>query len=105
MSDSTVMGQGEGTLSRAGAVVAEARAELDGLTQRLDAQLGGLGARWQGAGGSAFLALHRAWSERQRTITGSLTGFEAALSATERDNFRTDLAQAAAYRRVAERLG
>lgn len=105
MSSAAEMGQGRQTLSRAAGLVAGARADLDGLSRRLDGQVAGLQGQWTGSGGSAFLSLHRAWTERQATITGALDSFEAALRATERDNLGTDEAQSAHYRRTAARLG
>lgn len=98
-------GQGEGVLGRAAAVVAGARVDLDQLTRDLDHRLQGLQGRWQGAGGSAFFALQRAWVDKQRVITGALDEFEASLRRTEKDNLATDDAQSAALSRTAQRLG
>jgi ESAT-6 family protein len=105
MSSAPEMGQGEHTLSRAAGLVSEARSDLDALNRRLDGQVAGLQGRWTGAGGSAFFALHRAWTERQTSITAALEAFEASLRATERDNLGTDDAQSAHYHRTAARLG
>lgn len=99
------MGQSERALTRAAAMVAEARKDFDGFSSRLDTQIGGLEGRWTGAGGRAFLSLHRAWTEKQRTITNALDEFEASLVSTERDNASTDEAQSANYHRTAGRLG
>ena len=100
-----VMGQGEQTLTRAAGMVAEARQDFDGYSRRLDGQIAGLRGAWSGAGGTAFFALHQAWTERQRVITDALSEFEASLRSTERDNTSTDQAQAASYHRAAGRLG
>jgi WXG100 family type VII secretion target len=105
MSTAPDMGQGEHTLSRAAGLVADARSDLDGLNRRLDGQVAGLQGRWTGAGGSAFFALHRAWTERQASIAATLDAFEASLRSTERDNLATDDAQSAHYHRTAARLG
>ena len=99
------MGQGEQTLSRAAGMVAEAKQDFDGFSRRLDGQIAGLHGAWAGAGGTAFFALHQAWTEKQRVITGALDDFEASLRSTERDNTSTDQAQAASYHRTAGRLG
>lgn len=99
------MGQGERALTRAAAMVAEARKDFEGFSSRLDGQISGLEGRWAGTGGRAFLTLHRAWTQKQRTITNALNEFEASLVATERDNTSTDEAQSANYHRTAGRLG
>lgn len=105
MSGAAEMGQGEGTLTKAAGLVAQARQDLDGLSASLEGRIAGLQGRWAGAGGTAFFALQRAWTERQRAITGALDGFEASLTATEKDNVETDQAQAAGYSTMAGRLG
>jgi WXG100 family type VII secretion target len=99
------MGQGEGTLGKSAGVVAVARVDLDRISSRLEGQIQGLRGRWQGAGGTAFLTLHQAWTEKQRTIVQALDSFERALVGTERDNVATDEAQSAAYARTISRLG
>ena len=105
MSYAPQMGQGEGALTRAASLVAQARADFDVLSKGLEQQILGHQGAWVGAGGSAFFTLHRAWTDRQRAITGALDEFEASLTATERDNMRTDEAQSSSYLRVAARLG
>ena len=55
--------------------------------------------------GSAFFALHQAWTQKQQVITNALNEFEASLTSTERDNMSTDEAQSASYNRFAGRLG
>ena len=99
------MGQGEKTLTRAAALVADAKTDFDGFSRRLDAQIAGLQGRWVGTGATAFFALHRAWTEKQDVITRALNEFEASLVTTERDNVATDDAQSALYHRTAGRLG
>lgn len=102
---SNEMGQGEGTLTKAAGLVADAKADFDRLSSKLDGQIQGLRGRWAGAGGQAFFALHQAWTEKQRVIVGALNEFEAALTSTEKDNLATDEAQSAHYTRTASRLG
>lgn len=104
MSGAPEMGQGEGTLTRAAGLVAEAKADFDSLSNNLSGQISGLQGRWQGAGGSAFFALHQAWTEKQGVITRALNEFEASLTSTERDNMSTDDTQSSNYNRVAGRL-
>jgi WXG100 family type VII secretion target len=99
------MGQGEGTLSKGAGLVADAKVDFDRISSKLDGQIQGLRGRWQGAGGTAFFALHQAWTEKQRVIVRALEDFESALTATERDNVSTDEAQSANYARTASRLG
>ncbi|HEU5037893.1 MAG TPA: WXG100 family type VII secretion target [Nocardioides sp.] len=99
------MGQGEGTLSRAAGLVADAKADFQSMSTTLDGQIGGLRTKWAGAGGSAFFALHQAWTDKQRVITNALDEFEASLKSTERDNMSTDEAQSSSYNRFAGRLG
>jgi WXG100 family type VII secretion target len=99
------MGQGEGTLTRAAGLVADAKQDFDGLSRALEGQIAGLQGKWQGAGGSAFFTLHQAWTEKQRVITNALNEFEASLTSTERDNMSTDETQSASYNRFAGRLG
>jgi WXG100 family type VII secretion target len=99
------MGQGEKTLTKAAGMVADAKRDFDGMSHRLDGQIAGLKNKWAGAGGTAFFALHQAWTEKQRVITSALDEFEASLTSTERDNINTDEAQSANYNRTAGRLG
>jgi WXG100 family type VII secretion target len=99
------MGQGEGTLTRAAGLVSEAKQDFDSMSKTLEGQIAGLQGKWAGAGGSAFFALHQAWSEKQRIITAALNEFEASLTSTEKDNVNTDETQSANYSRVAGRLG
>ena len=99
------MGQGEKTLSRAAGMVADAKSDFDGMSRRLDGQIANLRGKWAGAGGTAFFALHQAWTEKQGVIVNALNEFEASLQSTERDNTDTDEAQSANYNRTAGRLG
>ena len=99
------MGQGEGTLTRAAGLVADAKADFDTLSNNLSGQIAGLQGKWAGAGGTGFFALHQAWTDKQRVITNALNEFEASLTSTERDNMSTDETQSSNYNRVAGRLG
>lgn len=99
------MGQGEGTLSRAAGMVADAKKDFTGLSSRLDGQISGLRTKWAGAGGTAFFSLHQAWTEKQKVILSALDEFESSLQSTEKDNVNTDEAQSANYTRTAGRLG
>jgi uncharacterized protein YukE len=99
------MGQGQGTLSTAARLVAEARSDFDGLDAELVQHLEAARSRWVGRGAAAFTALGSAWTEKQRTIVGALGQFEASLSSTERDNLDTDDAQSSAFARHQQRLG
>ncbi len=99
------MGQGEGTLTKAAGLVADAKQDFDRLSGKLEGQIQGLQGKWAGAGGQAFFQLHRAWTEKQKVIVSALNEFEASLTSTERDNVSTDEAQSANYTRTAGRLG
>jgi len=101
---SNEMAAGDRVLSRAAAMVATARVDLTRDAANLEARINGLRGRWQGAGGQAFFALHRAWSEKQRVIVAALEGFEHSLRATEYDNVRTDETQQSNQLNLATRL-
>lgn len=98
------MGQGEGTLSRAAGMVADAKKDFDNLSKKLEGQIQGLQGKWVGAGGSAFFGLHAAWNQKQRDIVSALDTFEASLHSTEKDNIRTDEDQQVNYNRNLDRL-
>jgi uncharacterized protein YukE len=102
---SVEMGQGQGALSAAAALVADAKGDFDRLDDELVRHIEAARARWVGAGGAAFVALGTAWADKQRTIVAALQQFEASLRATERDNLATDDAQSAAFARQHRRLG
>lgn len=99
------MGQTAGALSRAAVLVADAKADFDGLAARLDVQLESSRGLWLGAGSDAFFALQDAWQARQRQIVGALDGLAASLRTTEADNAATDELQSAHFARYAARLG
>ena len=99
------MGQRHGTLSKGAGLVAEAKVDFDRINNTLEGEIQGLRGRWQGAGGTAFFALHQAWTEKQKVIVQALNEFESALTTTERDNVSTDEAQSANYARTTSRLG
>ena len=84
------MWAGEGSLGRAASTVAEARVDFDRLAAVLTDRIAGEQARWQGSGGHAFVALHQAWTDKQRTIVAALTRFEEALVGTQAANTATD---------------
>lgn len=98
-------GQGEGTLSRAAGLVAEARKDFDRLGSKLDGQIAAVQGKWGGQGAQAFFILQRSWSEKQRTVVSALDEFDLALRQTERDNIRTDESQNQSYGALAARLG
>jgi len=101
----TEMGQGEGTLTRAAGLVAEAKQDFDSMSKTLEGQIAGIQGKWAGAGGTAFFSLHQAWSEKQRVMTNALNEFQASPPSTEKDNVSTDETQSSNYSRVAGRLG
>jgi uncharacterized protein YukE len=105
MSSAQEMGQGRGALSRAAVLVADARFDFQRYNMEVVERIDAARAAWVGLGGTAFSALGHAWSEKQRTITRALDGFEAALRATERDNTTTDDVQSSAFVRAQQRLG
>ena len=99
------MGQGHATLSKAAGMVVEAKADFDKLNKTLEGKIHEASTKWTGAGGSAFVQLGQAWSEKQATIVSALNQFEQSLRSTERDNTSTDDTQSANYNRTASRLG
>lgn len=101
---SAEMGQGEGTLTKAAGMVADAKRDFDQLSKQLEGQIQGMQGKWAGAGGTAFFQLHAAWTEKQRRIVRALDEFENSLTQTERDNISTDEGQQANYNRNASRL-
>ena len=62
-------GTGRSALTKAAGMVAEAKADFDGFSRKLDGQIAGLKGKWAGAGGTAFFTLHQAWTEKQNVIT------------------------------------
>lgn len=90
MTSSNQMWAGEGSLGRAAATVAVAKADFDRLAAVLTDRIAGESSRWQGAGGHAFITLHQAWTDKQRTIVAALTEFEQALVRTQAANAATD---------------
>ncbi|MFC7497039.1 MULTISPECIES: WXG100 family type VII secretion target [unclassified Nocardioides] len=99
------MGQGEGTLTKAAGMVAEARQDFLTLSKGLEGQIAGVQGKWAGAGGNAFFALHQAWTQKQAVITNALNEFEASLTSTEKDNMATDDTQSANFNKLTGRLG
>ncbi|GAA4121955.1 hypothetical protein GCM10022215_27350 [Nocardioides fonticola] len=76
--------QGEHALSRAAALVAEARFDLDAIGAGVRADAERLQVHWSGRGATAFAALAIAWQERQARIVGALDDFESGLRGAER---------------------
>ena len=100
------MGQGEKTLTKAAGMVADAKADFDGFSRKLDGQIAGPagqvgGRRWARRSSRCT----RPGPRSSSVITNALNEFEASLTSTERDNISTDDAQSANYNRTAGRLG
>lgn len=104
MTTASLMGQDEGALSAAAALVAAAREDFDPLDRELVVHLDRARTAWSGRGASAFLSLGATWTQKQRVIVGALDRFEASLRSTERDNTSTDDVQSAAFARQLRRL-
>lgn len=105
MSNSPEFGQGEGVLTRAAGMVADARTDFNTISNRLTGQIGAVQGKWGGAGATAFFTLHQAWTEKQKVIVDALNEFEESLGVTERDNTATDDSQRASYSSLQGRLG
>lgn len=86
----SLIAQEDGALDRAAALVTSAQTDLQALTRRLDGQVQGLRSGWVGAGGTAFFALHQAWTSRQERVVAALSDLEAALRTTARESAATD---------------
>ncbi len=99
-----LFGQGEGTLTRAAAMVAEARADFDRISSVLDGQIQGARSQWGGQGATAFFTLHQTWTQKQQVIVNALNDFEASLTETERFNVSTDDEQASNMTHLTGRL-
>lgn len=104
MSNSAEYGQEYGVLTRAAGMVADARTDFLGYSNRLSGQIAGVQGKWGGAGATAFFTLHQAWTEKQKVIVDALNEFESSLTATERDNVDVDEQQGAGYSQLAGRL-
>lgn len=102
---SPVMGQTDRALSRAAALVADARADFVAQSNTLDGQISAVRGRWNGDGATAFFILHREWHEKHRVVVGALDRLASALVATEKDNMHTDHQAGAAMHQLAGRLG
>lgn len=98
-------GQGQGTLTKAAAMVAEARGDFTTISNKLGGQISGVQSSWGGQGATAFFALHQAWTEKQKTIVDALDEFSNSLTSTEKDNTNTDDTQNASYTKLTGRLG
>ncbi len=98
-------GQGQGTLTRAAGMVAEARADFTSISHELSGKIQSVQSQFVGQGGSAFFALHQAWTERQRAIVKALDDFADSLQLTERDNVSTDESMGASFHNLSHRLG
>src|ERR1044072_8004811 len=84
------MKAGTNTLQRAAGMVATAKGDFDKMSSNLSSQILTAQSKWVGQGGSAFFALHQAWTEKQNKIVSALNEFETALTQTQRDNTNTD---------------
>jgi WXG100 family type VII secretion target len=96
---------GEGTLPRAAALVADAKVDFDRLAADLGHQIQAAQGRWQGAGGTAFFALHQAWTDRQRVIVAALDRFRDELVGTDTVLTGADESARAAAQAGMQRLG
>ena len=106
MSDSSPeFGQGEGVLTRAAGMVADARTDFNNISHQLSDQISGVQGRWGGQVATAFFALQQAWTEKQQVIVDALNEFENSLGVTERDNISTDDAQGANFTQLSNRMG
>ncbi|GAA3820454.1 WXG100 family type VII secretion target [Nocardioides panacisoli] len=105
MSNSPEFGQGEGVLSRAAGMVADARTDFNSYSNTLTNQIAGVHGKWGGAGATAFFTLHQAWTEKHKVIVDALNEFEDSLQVTERDNTATDDTQRSSYTNLQGRLG
>ena len=103
--NSNEFGQGEGVLTRAAGMVADARADFNNISRQLTDQISGVQGRWGGQGATAFFALQQAWTEKQQVIVDALNEFESSLGVTERDNVNTDESQGTNFANLTSKLG
>src|SRR3954462_9346699 len=90
MSSANEKGQGEGTLSAAAGLVADAKHDFDRLNNELIHPIASPKGPSAGPGGSAFNRLGPAWQEKPTTIVTACNQFEATRSSTKKDNTSTD---------------
>ncbi len=102
---SNEFGQGEGVLTRAAGMVADARTDFNNISRQLSDQIAGVQGRWGGQGATAFFALQQAWTEKQQVIVDALNEFEQSLGVTERDNINTDDTQGTNFANLTSKLG
>jgi WXG100 family type VII secretion target len=100
-----VYGQGQDTLSRAATLVADAKAELDGITAGVRGEVEALRAQWGGQGAVAFQALAQTWEQHQQRVVDALLDLERDLRVTEADNLATDQAQQSSMAALQHALG
>ncbi|GEP33390.1 hypothetical protein NSZ01_11580 [Nocardioides szechwanensis] len=103
--NSNEFGQGEGVLTRAAGMVADARSDFNTISRQLTDQISQVQGRWGGQGATAFFALQQAWTEKQQVIVDALNEFENSLGVTERDNINTDDAQGSNFTNLTHKLG
>jgi WXG100 family type VII secretion target len=98
-------GQGEGVLTHAAGMVADARADFNKISRQLTDQISQVQGRWGGQGATAFFALQQAWTEKQQVIVDALNEFEHSLGVTEHDNVSTDESQGTHFANLTHKLG
>lgn len=105
MSGNIEFGHAEGALGRIAERVIQAKGEFKKEADVLDGQIQGLKGSWVGDGGTAFMTLHNAWTEKHGVVTAALDQFHASLTETESDNTAVDQAQSADLRHLMDKLG
>lgn len=102
--NSNEFGQGEGVLTRAAGMVADARTDFHTISRQLTDQISAVRSQWGGQGATAFFALQQAWTEKQQVIVDALNEFETSLGVTEKDNIRVDENEGVNYANLTARL-
>lgn len=105
MSNTGDYGQGQGTLTKAAALVAEAKLDFNALSAKLSGQISQVQTKWGGQGATAFFTLHHTWTQKQNDIVKALDDFADSLTLTERDNVANDEQQASNMQNLLNKLG
>ncbi len=105
MSTSGEYGQGQGTLTKAAGMVADAKTDFNALSSKLSGQISSMQSQWGGQGATAFFTLHNTWTQKQNDIVKALDDFADSLTMTERDNVNNDEQQASNMKNLLNKLG
>jgi WXG100 family type VII secretion target len=96
---------GDKVLAGIATEIANAKVDLDKITNNLESQLAPLKTQFRGNAGTAFQNLHLAWTEKQKKITAALNEFEQSLYTSDKTNKSTDDAHTSSLTALQNKLG